>query len=474
MGKKGGKKGKKGKGKEKAPPPEPDEFDQMDLEQLQDEVKKFTARLNEIRRNRNYYLIERDQVQQFYDIVHDEVTKTESHVRNIESQMEKMQDTHRNDIRIYLQKVIHLEYEHANNVDAVQTMGERERVQEEALYLKRKAELGKEKLELKKGVKEMDLEYEEEISLLKLGIVKEMGKLREEFESKHQLLKQNYEERLKDLMDEMELRRKMEIHEIEERKNKHINDLMDNFEKAFTDMRNYYNSITKDNLALIKSLNDEIEDLKIKHAQNQKAMEEIEEKNAKLSEPLEATQKQVKELQLALTNYDKDKISLKHARARLSKMQDTRKNLTDELATLKSTYAATEEERDRMYSSFEKTVLDVQAKRSVKNEVLERMLDEYKDHFEVKKAQFTSVLRASNLDPVVLQNVTKKLDDVLTSKNEQVNELKYEVAKIQKAHDDLVRVYEKKLRELGVPDDELNLEEIIGGLGTAPADLICV
>ena len=41
------------------------------------------------------------------------------------------------------------------------------------------------------------------------------------------------------------LNRKMEIHEIEERKNKHINDLMDNFEKAFTDMRNYYNSITQ-------------------------------------------------------------------------------------------------------------------------------------------------------------------------------------------------------------------------------------
>ena len=67
----------------------------------------------------------------------------------------------------------------------------------------------------------------------------------------------------------------MEIHEIEERKNKHINDLMDNHDKAFKEMRNYYNSITQDNLALIKSLHDEIEDLKIKHVQNEKAMEEI-------------------------------------------------------------------------------------------------------------------------------------------------------------------------------------------------------
>jgi len=472
MGKKGGKK-KKG-GKEKEPPPEPDEFDQMDLEQLQDEVKKFTAKLNEVRRNRNYYLIERDQVQQFYDIVHDEVVKTESHVRNIESQMEKMQDTHRNDIRIYLQKVIHLEYEHANNVDAVQTMGEKERIQEEGHHLKRKAELGKEKLQLKNAVKEIDVQYEEEIRALKQAIGKEMTKLREEFEENHQDLKQKYEDRLQDLREDLELRRKMEIHEIEERKNKHINDLMDNFEKAFTDMRNYYNSITQDNLALIKSLNDEIEDLKVKHAQNEKAMEEIEQKNAKLSEPLEATQKEVKELQLALTNYDKDKISLKHARSRLAKLEEVHKGLEDELGGLKKKYADTETDRDSLYKTFESTVVNVQRKRGAKNEVLEKMLDEYKDMFEVKKAQFTSVLRASSLDPVVLQNVTKKLDDVLTSKNEQVNELKYEVAKIQKAHDDLVRVYEMKLRELGVPDEELNLEPLIGQLGTAPADLICV
>lgn len=468
--KKGGKKGKK----EKAPPPEPDEFDQMDLEQLQDEVKKFTAKLNEIRRNRNYYLIERDQVQQFYDIVRDEVGKTESHIRNIESQMEKMQDTHRNDIRIYLQKVIHLEYEHANNVDAVQNMGEKERMQEEGMHLRKKGDLSKDKLELKECLKKEEAEHEEEIRLLKEAIGKEMTKLRQEFERNHNGLKQKYEDRLQELREDLELRRKMEIHEIEERKNKHINDLMDNFEKAFTDMRNYYNSITQDNLALIKSLNDEIEDLKVKHAQNEKAMSEIEEKNARLSEPLEATQKQVKELQLALTNYDKDKISLRHARARLTNMEEVRKTLEEDLNKLKKEYTDTENKREKLYEGFEETVISVQKYGGVRNTVLERMLDEYKDLFEVKKSQFTSVLQASNLDPVVLQNVTKKLDDVLTNKNEQVNELRYELAKISKAHDDLVRVYESKLRELGVPEEELNLEPLIGELGTSPADLICV
>ena len=59
---------------------------------------------------------------------------------------------------------------------------------------------------------------------------------------------------MRTLRDELELRRKTEIHEIEERKNSQINTLMKNHEKAFSDIKNYYNDITLNNLALINSL----------------------------------------------------------------------------------------------------------------------------------------------------------------------------------------------------------------------------
>lgn len=56
------------------------------------------------------------------------------------------------------------------------------------------------------------------------------------------------------LRQEEELRRKTEIHEIEERKNSHINMLMKNHEKAFRDIRNYFNDIVYKNLDYITSL----------------------------------------------------------------------------------------------------------------------------------------------------------------------------------------------------------------------------
>lgn len=59
---------------------------------------------------------------------------------------------------------------------------------------------------------------------------------------------------MKMLRDELDLRRKTEIHEVEERKNGQISVLMQRHEEAFTDIKNYYNDITLNNLALINSL----------------------------------------------------------------------------------------------------------------------------------------------------------------------------------------------------------------------------
>jgi len=55
---------------------------------------------------------------------------------------------------------------------------------------------------------------------------------------------------------------KVEIHEIEERKNEHMNELMHNHEQAFTEMKQYQNDITRENLELIKQHRDQLKEKK--------------------------------------------------------------------------------------------------------------------------------------------------------------------------------------------------------------------
>ena len=49
-----------------------------------------------------------------------------------------------------------------------------------------------------------------------------------------------------------------------------------------------------------------------------------------------------------------------------------------------------------------------------------------------KEAQLSEVLAASNLDPNMLGAVSKKLDDVLDSKNGAIKDLQYELSRVTK------------------------------------------
>ena len=55
------------------------------------------------------------------------------------------------------------------------------------------------------------------------------------------------------------------------------------------------------------------------------------------------------------------------------------------------------------------------------------------------------MLAASNLDPVMLGNITRKLDEVLDAKNKAIKDLQYELARITKAHNDVISVYNAKV-----------------------------
>lgn len=55
-------------------------------------------------------------------------------------------------------------------------------------------------------------------------------------------------------VDHLTISKQTDLAEVEERKNKQLDDLVKAHDKAFLDLKNYYNDITLNNLALISSL----------------------------------------------------------------------------------------------------------------------------------------------------------------------------------------------------------------------------
>lgn len=85
---------------------------------------------------------------------------------------------------------------------------------------------------------------------------------RENFQDEIQKLTNLHEQKLQQYIDNSDTKHQMEMDEIDERKTNHIMKLIQEHETSLTEMRDYYNDITQNNLQLIASLKGQLEELR--------------------------------------------------------------------------------------------------------------------------------------------------------------------------------------------------------------------
>lgn len=457
MAKKKGKKGGKGKkGKVEVQEQEDTEYDNMDLEMLQEVVPMLKQQLAKCTLDRNYVQLERDTIQTFYDITKNEVRDIERQVAAKDREMEIMEENHRVEVRVYLQKVKHLEYEHADNLRGIGTESEGLVKEEDETHDGRSEELKKTKKALKLELAERQWSNADEIKSLKQHHAKNLQKMREGFEAQLEELRERCKTRLEKLDADLELRRKVHIHEIEERKNLHINDLMRNHEKAFGQMKSYYNDITRDNLKLIKSLKDEVAEMKKKAIANQKLMHDISHENQRLKEPLTVAVAEVAELRAQLKDRQKDRLSLRNSKARLQVLEQQFRETTSAHETLKADFATVERERDDIYGTFENAIKEIQQKSDYDNIMLEQKLDSMQASADTAKEQVHQIVGAAGLDAFEMATVADDLQSTLAQRNRHIKDTRYELVRMTKVYNDSLRTFSQKLLDLGIPQPEID------------------
>ncbi|XP_036690299.1 dynein regulatory complex subunit 4 isoform X3 [Balaenoptera musculus] len=470
------KKGKKGKAKG-TPIVDGLAPEDMSKEQVEEHIGRVREELSREREERSYFQLERDRIHTFWEITRRQLEEKKAELRNKDREMEEAEERHQVEIKVYKQKVKHLLYEHQNSLMEMKAEGtvvmklaqKEQRVQEGTLCRDVRA--------LKVGLKEQELASEVAVKSLRLKHAEEITKIRKDFERQVREIEAKYDKKVRMLRDELDLRRKTEIHEVEERKNGQISMLMQRHEEAFTDIRNYYNEITLNNLALINSLKERIERMRKREELLEKEVTEASTQNRRLADPLQEARDEMSEMQKQLGGYERDKQILLCTKARLKVTEKELKSLRWEHEVLEQRFTKVQQERDELYRKFTAAVLEVQQKVGFQNLVLERKVQALAAVVEKKEVQFNEVLAASSLDPAALTLVSRKLEDVLESKNSTIKDLQYELARVCKAHNDLLRTYEAKLLAFGVPLDNVGfkpLETAVIGqtLGQGPAGLV--
>lgn len=80
------------------------------------------------------------------------------------------------------------------------------------------------------------------------------------------------EQKFQQYVEESEIRHGMEMFEMEERKKEQLSKLVASHQQAFKEIRNYYNDITLNNLALISTIKEQMEVLRDRSEKTEKNM----------------------------------------------------------------------------------------------------------------------------------------------------------------------------------------------------------
>lgn len=451
----------------------------MNREQLEIYAHKILEEMEREREERNFFQLERDKLRTFWEITRHQLDEARATVRNKEREKEELAEKHEAELKLYKQKVKHLMYEHQTNLSEskAEHLVALKLAQDD--HVAQENELIKDKTQLKKTQKEQELEYMNEIRALKMHHSEEMNNMMKKFESEAIELEQKYEQKLTSQYESLTLKHRMEITEVEERKNAQIANLMKNHENAFAEMKNYYNDITLNNLSLIKSMKEQMEAMRNNEERMKKQVRELTMENKKYSADLKSLQETSSELNRQLTNYEKDKQILASTKRRLSTVAKDLENLKWENEVLELRFEKCQSERDELHSRFVSAIFELQQKTGLKNVFLEKKLEKLSELLEQREAQISEVLAAAQLDPAAVINANKKLEDMLNRKNTAIQDLQYELAKVCKAHDDLLATYESKLQEYGIPKAELGFQPLrmrIAGakLGLGPTSFVTV
>jgi len=458
-------------------PVEETEYDTMDLEMLREVVPMLKQQLEKSMLDRNYVQLERDSIQQYFDITRREVRELELAIAAKDREMELLEDNHRVELRVYQQKVKHLEYEHRNNIKGIVRDGTHLLESEQQNHESRERELLRVKEALKFEQMQFDLLNASKVAEVRQSHDKQLIKLRQQFEDGLGELTSRSEGRLKILESDLELRRRVEVHEVEERKNQHINDLIKNHKKAFSQMKAYYNDITAGNLQLIKRLQKQVEELKDRSVSNKKMLLEFVQENQKLSEPLSKVTAEIADVQTLLRERTKDQMALRNAHSRFAEIGKNSKAMKMQYQQLEEDFTRVERERDQLYNSFEESIQRVQQQSDFHNQALEQRLRSVESNAEKASLQVEEIIRAANLDSAEMARVMASLNQMLSAKDDAIKEIKFQVIRLKKSFNDSLGTFTAKLKELGIPEDETAalgflLEELPFGSTTAPAGLI--
>lgn len=171
---------------------------------------------------------------------------------------------------------------------------------------------------------------------------------------------------MSDLRRDMEDERTHRIKQIEKKKNEKIKKLTEEHSAKYTAIKTYYADITAQNLDLIKTLKNTINDLRRHEDQDKKLLQQIEKEYKNLSDPLKQLNEEIKmlnEMKIENANIVNQKKEIKKD---IEIAEAFYRKLEYEFEVKFQQYQFLKKERDALFAKFNEAIYEIQQKVGLK------------------------------------------------------------------------------------------------------------
>lgn len=118
-------------------------------------------------------------------------------------------------------------------------------------------------------------------------------------------------------------------------------------------------------------------------------------------------------------------------------------------------------DKENLFENFHKHIYELHQKTGLKNLILTKQIETIQESIDIKEAQLNELLNASKIDQNQLKDIKSTLEESEKMKNEAIKEIQQELKRIREAHSTMVKTYEGKLSEFGIPVEELGFDPLV-------------
>mmetsp|Transcript_11500 Transcript_11500/g.12632 ORF Transcript_11500/g.12632 Transcript_11500/m.12632 type:complete len:471 (+) Transcript_11500:43-1455(+) len=425
------------------------------------EVRELVRIIQEEKTMAGKFQQEREKINYFWIIEKKNLEDKKAESRNKDRELQDKHESHQIELKTHKQRVKHLLFQNQDQVVDLKKAAEMQLKISEDDHRTKERELKADRRALNVQLKEKEVCHEDFLRALKRDFHKKITAMRQEYERKANDLKTKYKEKMNDLRQDMEDARKAITKQIEDNKTKHINDITHEHAQKLQDIKNYFSEITRTNIDFIKQSKDRISKLRADEAGLEKKLMERQIENKKYSDPLKEAVKDVERLRETKEQYESDKEKLEQVKDAILSHERDIKSVEWEYEVLLQKFQYLDRDRKDIMERFNSSLYEIMQKTGLKNIILQKKIETLTETLETKDVQLNQVLSTANIDPRSLGVIASSVEEVESLKNEQIQEIQGELKKIREAHSNMVKTYEGKLSEFGIPVEELGFDPLV-------------